>query len=400
LKEGLEMKREPGSLGVKPIRLTTLGHSGTPGTLGDTAYFLAKRLTQNVAYAAYWEPRTVHEIAEELGVSPLFVEDEVAMLEEYGFMDRLAGDKFRTNVYITEVSAEDRNREHEIYTKYAKILCEEYVPALIEHMKTRDNSDMYIPDNDFNLLLWSVIPYALGYKLLTDGGLSDKFKVKRPDGGDYIAFAAVENDDEAQGRLSYNPRLYWACGNMTQFPAPTKNYFHWSWQLDTYYASRTGAWTECKAEDFDWLYEFYTGKLDKNEVNVEKYKRLYDKGYIDEDDKVSVIVVRDKFDAEHPLWYNAFTSGLPGFTDELRKISAELDREIFAIRKPLYPAHMQELCREWSTDLLSANEVRTRVLEQLVASGVLTLPSEKRKSGMTTLLFSDVLPCADTSAQK
>ena len=30
----------------------------------------------------------VNEIAEELGINPIFVEDEVAVLEEYGFMDK------------------------------------------------------------------------------------------------------------------------------------------------------------------------------------------------------------------------------------------------------------------------------------------------------------------------
>jgi DNA-binding MarR family transcriptional regulator len=393
LKEGITMKREPGTLGVKPIKFRNMGHSGSPGTLGDTSYFLAKRLTQNIAYAAYWEPKTVNEIAEELGVSPLFIEDEVATLEEYGFLDRLAGDKLRTNIYISESNfAAEEDKVHEIYMKYAQIVCEKYVPAVIEYLKSRDNGDIYIPDNDFNLLLWSVIPYAIGYKLLTDGGKSDKFQVKRPDGGNYIAFASIETDGETWGRLGYNPELYGACGNMTRFPAPTKDYFHWSWQLDTYWDSRTGAWADCKDEDYDWLYEFFTGKLDKSAVNVEKYKRLYDKGYIDNDDKVGVIVVRDKFDAEHPLWYNAFTSELPGLTDELKAIGAELDAEIYAINKPKFPAHMQELCREWSTDQLSTNEIRTRVLEQLTETGVLTPPSENRKGGLMTLMFSDRLP--------
>ncbi|MDR0905415.1 MAG: RNA polymerase sigma factor [Oscillospiraceae bacterium] len=389
LKEGITMKREPGTLGVKPISFYSMGHSGHPGKLGDTAYFLAKRLTQNIAYAAYWEPKTVNEIAEELGVSPLFIEDEVATLEEYGFLDRLAGDKLRTNIYISESnSAAEEDKVHEIYMKYAKIVCEKYVPAVVEYLKSRDNGDIYIPDGDFNLLLWSVIPYAIGYKLLTDGGKSDKFQVKRPDGGNYIAFASVETDGETWGRLGFDPVLYGACGNMTT--GSVRAHRQSSWQLDTYYDNRTGNWVEHKAEDFDWLYEVFTGKLKRSDVNVEKFKRLYDKGYLDDDGAVNLIVVKDE--GKKWLWDNEFSQELPGFTDELKAIGAEFDAEIYAINKPKFPTHMQELCREWSTDQLSTNEIRTRVLEQLVKTGVLTPPSENRKGGLMTLMFSDRLP--------
>lgn len=64
-----------------------MGHCVCSGSKGDTADFLAKVITQNIAYAAYHQPRTINEIAEEFGINPIFVEDEVAVLEEYGFMD-------------------------------------------------------------------------------------------------------------------------------------------------------------------------------------------------------------------------------------------------------------------------------------------------------------------------
>jgi DNA-binding Lrp family transcriptional regulator len=385
------MKREPKNLGIKPIKLYNLGHGGSPGTLGDTSYFLAKRLTQNIAYAAYWEAKTINEIAEELGVSPLFIEDEVATLEEYGFMDRLPGDKLRTNVYISESkSATEEDKIHEIYNKYAKLVCEKYVPEVIEYLKNRDNSDIYIPGNDFNLLLWSVIPFAMGYKLSTDENGSYKFSVKRPDGGDYIAFATVETDGETWGRLRYKPELYDACGSMTR--GSTKEYAQFSWQLNTYYDKRTGAWQDNKEEDYDWLYEFYTGKLEKTDANLEKFKRLYDKGYLDSEDTVNLIVIRDS--REDAAWSGSFASSFPGLTDELRTIGAEFDREIYGVNKPNFPTHMQELCRALSMNQLSNNPTRTRVLEQLVKSGVLTLPAESRKPGLCTIMFSDTIPLA------
>ena len=389
LKEGITLKREPGTLGVKPIKLTALGHSGTPGTLGDTAHFLAKRITQNIAYAAYWGPKTIREIAEELNVSPIFVEDEVAVLEEYGFMERLAGDKFRTQIYISDMNAETMETLHVLYTKYAKIVCDKYVPAVIDFLKNRDNSDIYVPDGDFNLLLWAVIPCAMGIKLYDEsnavGRAQVKYSIKRPDGGDYIACAVIEYEPRS---LSFDLNKYNACGNMNR--GSMKGYPQRSWQLDTYYDIRPLTWVENKAEDYDYLYEFYTGKLEKNDANLEKFNRLYEKQYLDETDAVNLIVIRD--DCEQMTWDNAFTQALPGLTDELRTLGAELDAAVGAIYAPLYPPHMQELSRLWSTSSFTNNELRTRVLEQLVADGVLTLPAEKRKGGLTTLMFSAELP--------
>ncbi len=100
LKTGMEKTRTTGTLGTEPIRFVNMGHNGTPGSKGDTSDFLAKAITQNIAYAAYHQPRTINEIAEELGVNPIFVEDEVAVLEEYGYMDKLQNGKYRTTIRI------------------------------------------------------------------------------------------------------------------------------------------------------------------------------------------------------------------------------------------------------------------------------------------------------------
>ena len=152
--------RPTGNLGIQPIQFSSMGHSGYVDNTGDTSYFLQKRLAQNIAYAAYWEPKTIHEIAEELSVSPLFLEEEVAILEEYGFMDRVAGNKYLTNIYITNNNPEISNKNAEIYQKYAKLFYEKYIPNLIDAAKDLLKQDIYIPDHSLSLLLWSYIPFA------------------------------------------------------------------------------------------------------------------------------------------------------------------------------------------------------------------------------------------------
>ncbi|MDR1065495.1 MAG: sigma-70 family RNA polymerase sigma factor, partial [Oscillospiraceae bacterium] len=132
LKEGINMTREIGKLGMNPVSFSDMGHSGKPGKFGDTAHFLARRLTQNIVYAAYYEPRTVTEIADELGVSAAFVEDETKYLEEYGFLDSLKGGKLRANVIIDDLPPEYYEAEHKLLLKYAEIVKKQYVPGVIE----------------------------------------------------------------------------------------------------------------------------------------------------------------------------------------------------------------------------------------------------------------------------
>lgn len=384
LKEGMNNMRKTGNLGIQPIRFSIMGHSGSPGRRGDTNYFLKNRLTQNIAYAAYWSPKSITEIAEELNVLPIFIEDEVETLVEYGFLDRVNGNKYLTNIFITEPKKEIVEKEHEIYTEYAKIVCEKYVPFIIDFVKSYDKSRVYVPDNDLNLLLWSVIPFACVKKLHNNREIEDlysKFSVKRKDGGDYIAFATVETDFD----VKFDQDKYETCGPMGRLS--TKNYNWWAWQLNTYYDGRKGGWKNCRNADFDYLYEFIKGTLKKEESQIEKFQRLYEKKYLLlENDKVNIICLLDTSKGED------FISSLPDITDELKDVGDELDKEIFRIRKEMYPKHMQELWRIISTNQLTGNEICTRVLEQLVNSGVLTMPNEEQRAGLSTLMFSDVLP--------
>lgn len=297
--------RTMGNLGIQPITLCSMGHSGNPGDKGDTSDFLARRLTQNIAYAAYHPPKTIKEIAQELGVSPLFVEDEVQVLEEYGFMDKQPGGKYLTNIYITEPTKELDEQMHHLLCHYADILCERYVPRVIETLDRLDPAGLYIPDNDRNLLLWSVIPYSIGYRLHVDKGVSAAaFSVKRPDGGDSIAFACLQSGY----RTDFDQDKYNICGDMTR----AGKYPWHSWQINTYYDNRPGDWRENLYSDYDALYEFYTGRLPEADANLDKYRRLYEKGYLTKTKQVNLIVIQD----DNTGWAgnNAFTKQRRGQT--------------------------------------------------------------------------------------
>lgn len=75
LKEGFIMERKIGKLGLKPISATNFGHSGNPGTDGGPEHYLKDSLNLNIVYSVYHNPRTKDEIAEELGVTPVFIDE-------------------------------------------------------------------------------------------------------------------------------------------------------------------------------------------------------------------------------------------------------------------------------------------------------------------------------------
>ena len=379
------MKREKGTLGANPIKFTGMGHNGIPALDGkDTAYYLKKAIAQNIAYSAYHEAKTIAEIAEELGVAEAFIEDEVAYLEEYGFMDKTSDGKYLTNICINIPSKDALEEQHKIYTKYSKIVRDKYIPLVFDAMSDYKSKDIYVPKDDFNFLMWLAVSYSCGKNLWVVGESGNidisKYNVKRKDGGQYIAHASMAAKEPFE--LSFDSSLYGVCGEMTRDGGGV-----FAWQIDTYYDSRKGGWQDNYYTDYEYLYEFFTGKLTKETENIEKYKRLIDKGYLIKNDDGSEYV-----NMICALSHDKFNDMLPKIPEELKPLSRELDAELLKINKTQYPPHMQDLCRSWSNGSLSGNGIRMRVVEQLAADGTLKPLSDVQKCSVNTILFCDILP--------
>lgn len=379
--------REKGTLGIKPVRFTSTGHSGNPSPDGkDTSYYLAKLISQNIAYAAYHEPKNITEIAEELGVSAAYIEDEVAYLDDNGFMDKLPGGKYQTNIYISEPTKESLEEKHKIYMKYAKIVRDKYAPLVFDAMADYKSKKIYTPEDDFNFLMWLAVVYACAHKLHFSSGNSidlSKYHVKRKDGGEYIATASIDGDFK-WSELNFNSALYDVCGDMNRCGGDPYLY---AWQINTYYDDRKGGWRDNLFEDYCYLYEYITGKITKDPAHIDKFKRLFDKGYLipkGDSEYVNMVICSDTVEN--------FIADLPSMPEEFKELSEELDELIFKITKNTYPPHMQDLCRAWSTGRLSGNEIRMRVIELLLADGVLHSLTENQKCSVNTIMFCDMLP--------
>lgn len=378
---GMDKIRTIGNLGLQPIRFTSMGHSGHPGSKGDTQDFLAKVITQNIAYAAYHKPRTINEIADELGINPIFVEDEVAVLEEYGYMDKLDSGKYRTNIHIYIPSDEANNIYKEINKKYTELFAEKFVIPYLESIKEIPDF-LTVPDNDINLLKWSMVPPIVD-KLATADINDMKYSVKRKDGGDFVANATLD----VSNKKPKNPDegIYWACGSMWRNSQNEAFSFTWdkpsswrSWRLDVYWGSREG-WRENRTEDYEKLYYFMKGELAENEANLYAYKRLLDRGYLVKTDsgyKVNIILSQS-FDK----WFGLF----PKASDEVIALSKEYAEKSAEADILNQPEHMHELIRYY--DQNAACLLHTHIMEYLLNKGVLKLPTEEQRKGLCTVMF-------------
>lgn len=381
LREGLTKMRSAGILGIAPIELTNFSHDGRPGKLGATEYFLSGRLAQNIVWAAYKKPRSITEIADELGISPVWLEDEIEKLEEYGFLDRI-GEKYLTNVLINDPSPETDIKVHELYTTYAKEIAKTYPAKVIEALDSLDKSEIYIPGNDRNLLDWLGMAMAMTMpgklNVSFDNEAYEKLKVPRKDGGCYIAAASVKKKYD----LPFDMRLYSTCGPMCR---DTNKYPVYSWQLTTYYDTRELGYVCNKWEDWEYLYEFMTGRIKKEPENIEKYMRLRDKCYLTESDEVNVICMK-----HHGEWLEntPLIKALPKPDGHESALINELAEKLCDLIVPQYPEQMRPVAKLYN----SCPSIGMYVIEQLVKDSRLKPPSALRAPGLCSVMFSDRLP--------
>ena len=388
LKKGMSQMRRKGTLGIEPVEFKGLGNMGKPGDLGDTSYFLNSKLRQNIAYAAYFEPKTKLEIAEELGVSPVYIEDEVDYLEEYGFLDLLAGQKYRTNVFITDVPAEAFHKSREIDKEIAKQICDLYVPKVLEYLEKSGTENTYIPNDDWNFYLWSMIPMMVAE---IDMGTIDwdklkkkNYLVKRKDGGEYVALAEVYNEDwlheDFYHEMSCGP-MYKICNEKVMIA---------SWSLSTDFDTREFGWVDNLESDYTTLYMYLKGELPKTEGVLDKYVRLYDRGLlanVDGVDKVNVII-KQGVDLESD--YEKVIGKVTVLaSEELKEKIEELLRKKIQMEKQYFPKHMHDMLEIYRR---ASNINVVMVVDELLERGILKPLNEEQKKGVMNVVYTDLLP--------
>ena len=99
LKEGISMEREFGEKSFKPepFEFVTIFAENF-----NREYYnlFNRKLPGQILLAAYYTPMSVRELAIELGVASVYLEDELALLEKYQLVTKNIHGKFQTNLVI------------------------------------------------------------------------------------------------------------------------------------------------------------------------------------------------------------------------------------------------------------------------------------------------------------
>ncbi len=284
LKRGMDTMRKTGELKFNPIELRYIGINGSAGkkSLDD---FFRSSLAQNICYSVRNTAKTVHEIADDLGVSPVYVETEVEYLEEYGFL-QMQKDKYLLNFIISEPTAELLVMQDDMYKRAAELFANDLYDELISsgilddegiicHQADEPVSFTSSPAKDRNFILWSLIPYiaASSGECMTDDHITfEEVATIRPDGGHNIVHAAVVSDDMILPE-DYVHMNNW-CGPM--WDGNGEDIF---WQIDSQWSDNRHPKNASGFEEVQRVLSLYRLE-DEAELTKLDYARLAERGYV------------------------------------------------------------------------------------------------------------------------
>ncbi len=386
LKEGYTMKRTIGKLGLHPIETTNIGHGGNPGKNGGPEYYLKDKLNLNIVYSVYFTPKTKEEIAEELGMTPVFIEDRIDYLEANGFLVRGKGDTYTTYVHFSPetYSLEDIENTMKMQMKAAEILVREYAPKVREAIASVE--DVYIPSGNRELLEMAAIYHGIFSKCRVYKSEKDlsKYQIKTTDGGSYYTFIstkATRIDPEYEPTMP-DKSEYNACGLMRR---RSGKYPVYSCAFDTKYDSREGSWANNLISDYEALYEVMTGMIEENSATKEKFDRLRQRGYW-KDGKIQTMVIKGD-DRE-------FFEKIPELDEGIKNQFAKFALEnAMAIAKS-YPPQMQDFVVAIEAESFISNSVCVMVMDILYGNGTFRKLTKDERATSTLLVFADTLPNA------
>ena len=366
-------------------------HNGRPGKNGGPEYYLSDKINLNIVYSVYEEPKTVAEIAEDLGMTPVYLEDKINLLAANGFLVETKGNRYTTYVKFSpkQWSLEAEHNNVLMQYKVAKILAEKYVPKVRAAVEKLKDTDVYIPGGNRELLEAAAIFYAIDSKcaLPVEKDLS-KHRIKTLDGADYFVSVETETkildpDFKSDDEISkYKSQDFWCCGEMTR--DSEKYPCLYSWSCDTRFDSRKGAWENNLNSDYESLYEIITGAITESKATAEKFKRLRDRGYLSKDGKVNIMIVKKSWDE--------FANLIPKPDESLLKEFANYALEQAMVMARQYPPQIQDRVIVDVMHFAIGSTVAMMVLDILYESKVFRPLTTAEKIAANLLMFSDRLP--------
>ncbi|MBE6563568.1 MAG: sigma-70 family RNA polymerase sigma factor [Ruminococcaceae bacterium] len=173
LKEGIAMERQFGEKSFNPTPFELQVFFCGTMTEEYLKLFKERKLPGQILSAAYYTPMSISELCLELGVPTVYLEDEIHILSEYGFLKK-KGDKYQTQIILT-----DDGFYSEVWEKCKKEYRSEAAKiskGLSEKLDSIRDIGFIGNDLDGDLLLWDalVISLAEAYQRVPAAELSHK----------------------------------------------------------------------------------------------------------------------------------------------------------------------------------------------------------------------------------
>ena len=185
----------------KPVALDKINFvfcgTGAPAW-GDPGNVCTRMLSNHIIWLCHKRPMSASEIAEELNVPTLYVEEELEILRKgengkYGLLRRLNNGKYAINIVLLDKNVFEK--ANEIYMERLPKICDTISDYIEEH-KAEYLAYPYLNKRvDMNLILWQQI-YNISKafsenveRILKEKHFSDVAEVERP----YSSFGYVDN---------------------------------------------------------------------------------------------------------------------------------------------------------------------------------------------------------------
>lgn len=386
LKEHMETNRPIEHLKFDPIRFAAFGTEGSIGAEGSPWRIFRSALSQNIAYAAWHKASTAGEIADALGVSPVYIADQLDCMTEQGYLTEERG-RYRCAILLTEMD----DRLTELSDRMYQSAAEHIAPALHKALSESDlwsESSLHIgsePTNtpDHSYALWALIPWCIASSAPRNSISFSSVATPRPDGAHNIVHATIA----APG--ARRPALY---GQMeSRFSGPCWNELNGVtlWQLDT-------CWSERRIGEI-YHHEAMTTLsqlrrlFDSEALSQEEYAQLAQKG-----------LVRCKGDPDKTFTASLLPVWVSG--QAAREALLRIAREVYARHRialerakapyaeallAVTPPHMHQLRRYMLQNVYQSDWFIMHCLHHLAETGLLRLPTETEKRSLHTVILTD-----------
>jgi len=389
LKRGMDTMRKASDLKFNPIKFQNYGINGSIGSKSPEE-FLRSALSQNICYCVRNAAKSIYEIADDLGVSPVYIETEVEFLEEYGFLQAEKG-KYIVNFIISEPTTELLTLQDAMYKRAADLFVNDLYEELVSS-GILDDPDIWCgqtgtPGADHNFLLWTLIPYIAawsGEELLDARITFEEVATMRPDGAHNLYHASVVADNlELPDDYVYMKN--W-CGPMWNTHGE-----YMLWQVDSQWSNRHDRHHLAYSNDAKRILSLYTRELE-DRLSKDEYAWLAEQGYVkikgDYDGlfqaswQIVVIANENVRDKLLELGKTVKTRHQPEFE--------KLKRNFTKVALASVPKHLQK-AKEFELQYLFHADgwFLLHCITNLLKSGKLHMPTQAQRKSLTTLIVKN-----------